>query len=281
MHAAESPILIPTHLFDALGFHNFINGWTVTVLVILITILLLHIATRSPRWVPAGVQNFMEMVLDWVTAFAEPLVGKHTPFFLPLFFWLFLFIFFSNLIGLIPGFLSPTSRVDTNVGLALVVFFVTHLWGVKTKGLLKYLGHFLPPPIPSSGPLPMRLLMKGIGLFMLVLMPVIHIVGELAKPLSLTMRLFGNIMAKEKLLAVLALLCFVFWPISLFTKGLAVVPFTLRALIVVLGIFVSFVQAMVFMLLAMVYIGGAVQEHEEHGESHAEGHGHEEHAPAR
>lgn len=279
MHAAEYPILIPTHLFDSLGFHNFINGWTVTVLVILFTILLLHIATRSPKWVPEGLQNFFEMVLEWVTSFAEPLVGKQTPFFLPLFFWLFLFIFFSNLIGLIPGFLSPTSRVDTNVGLALVVFFTTHVWGVKTKGLKNYLAHFLPPPIPAEGPLPMRLLMKAIGLFMLVLMPIIHVVGELAKPLSLTMRLFGNLMAKEKLLAVLALLCFVFWPISLFTKGLAVVPFVLRALIVVLGIFVSFVQAMVFMLLAMVYIGGAVQEHGDHGEAHADAHD-EEHAPA-
>lgn len=270
MHAAESPILIRTHLFDFLNFHNFINGWTVTVLVILLTVLLLHAATRKPEWVPSGLQNFFEMVLDWVLGFAEPLVGKATPFFLPLFFWLFLFIFFSNLIGLIPGFLSPTSRVDTNLALATVVFLSTHFFGIRQKGLKGYLSHFLPPPLPKQENFFMGLLMGAIQLFLNILMPFVHVVGELARPLSLTMRLFGNIMAKEKLLAVLALLVVIFWPISAFTKGLAVVPFVLRALIVVLGIFVSFVQALVFMLLTMVYIGGAVQEHE-HAEAHAEG----------
>jgi len=274
MHEAESPILIKTHLFDFLGFYNFINGWTVTLLVIFITLLMLHVATRQPRWVPSGLQNFMEMVLEWVNSFAEPLVGKNTPFFLPLFMWIFLFIFFSNLIGLIPGFLSPTSRVDTNLGLATVVFLSTHVFGIKQKGLKGYLAHFLPPSLPKQDNFFMGLLMGAIQLFLLVLMPFVHVVGELARPLSLTMRLFGNIMAKEKLLAVLALLVVIFWPISAFTKVLAAVPFVLRALIVVLGIFVSFVQGLVFMLLAMVYIGGAVQEHE-----HAEGHG-EEHAPA-
>jgi len=266
MHQAEYPILIHAPYFSFLGFSNLINPWTATLVVLIVIFTMFHIATHRPRWIPTGVQNFMELVLDFVSGFAEPLVGRHTAFFLPLFYWLFIFIFFSNLIGLIPGMVSPTSRVDTNVGLALIVFFSTHVWGVKVKGLKNYLAHFLPPPIPASGNFFMRLLMKGIGLFMMVLMPVIHVVGELAKPLSLTMRLFGNLMAKEKLLAVLALLCFIFWPISLFTKALAIVPFVLRALIVVLGIFVSFVQAMVFMLLAMVYIGGAVQEHEHHEE---------------
>jgi F-type H+-transporting ATPase subunit a len=124
--------------------------------------------------------------------------------------------------------------------------------------------------MPSA--LPMKILMMAIQVFMMLLIPVIHVIGEIARPLSLTMRLFGNIMAKEKLLAVLVLLIVLFWPISTFTKVLSVVPFVLRALIVVLGIFVSFVQALVFTLLAMVYIGGAIQEHDEHA------HGEEAHA---
>ena len=111
---------------------------------------------------------------------------------------------------------------------------------------------------------------------LLILMPIIHIVGELVKPVSLTLRLFGNMMAKEKLLAVLALLVVVFWNIipdggatTIVSKSLtATFPFLLRIMIVILGVFVSFVQAFVFMLLAMVYIGGAVQshDHEEHDE---------------
>jgi len=260
MEQAEKPLLIPFHI---LGLEYLINPATMAFLGLLLVCLLWTLA-RSRKMVPTGAQNFSEMVLEWLEELATPLMGRHTDSFLPLLNFLFLYIFFCNLLGLIPGLMSPTSRLDVNVTLALTVFLLTHLWGVKEKGLKGYLAHFLPPPIPASGPLFMRLLMKAIGLFMLILMPLIHVVGELAKPLSLTMRLFGNIMAKEKLLAVLVLLVVVFWPISPFTKGLAVVPFVLRALIVVLGIFVSFVQALVFTLLAMMYIGGAVQEHEEH-----------------
>ncbi len=274
MHQAEVPILIHAPYLGFLGFSNLINPWTMSVMVLILLVVMMHLATRRPQWVPSGIQNFMELVLDFALSFAEPLVGKkHTPFFLPLFYWLFLFIFFSNMAGLIPGLTSPTARVDTNLGLALIVFFSTHIWGIKVKGAKGYLSHFLPPPIPATGNFFMKMLMKCIGVFMMILMPIIHVVGELAKPLSLTMRLYGNLMAKEKLLAVLALLCFIFWPISLFTKALTVVPFVLRSLIVVLGIFISFVQAMVFMLLAMVYIGGAVQEHE-HSVDGDEAHAH-------
>ena len=87
------------------------------------------------------------MIIDFVQDMAEPQVGKHAPFFFPLFFYLFLFIFFSNLMGLIPGSMSPTSRVDVNVGMALIVFLSTHYFGIKEKGLKKYLSHYLPPPI--------------------------------------------------------------------------------------------------------------------------------------
>jgi F-type H+-transporting ATPase subunit a len=222
--------------------------------------------------VPTGAQNFVEMVIEFVLDMARPLVGKHAEFFFPLFFTLFMFIFFADLMGLIPGSVSPTSRVDVNLGMALVVFLSTHYWGIKEKGF-KYFEHFLPPAIPSSPNFFLNLLMKTIHLALLVLMPVIHVIGELVKPVSLTLRLFGNMMAKEKLLAVLVLLITVFWDMSPSMKPVAAFPFILRVMIVILGVFVSFVQAFVFMLLAMVYIGGAVQSHEGHDE-HEEAHGH-------
>jgi len=133
--------------------------------------------------------------------------------------------------------------------------------------LFHYLAHFLPPKISGSpnASLPMKLMMGVIYAALCVMMPLIHLIGELVKPVSLTMRLFGNMMAKEKILAVLVLLMMVFWEISPIGKVFSAFPFLLRIFIVVLGVFVSFVQAFVFMLLAMVYIGGAVQEAENHG----------------
>jgi F-type H+-transporting ATPase subunit a len=221
------------------------------------------------------------MVMEFVQSSAESQVGKHAAFFFPLFYTIFMFVFFADLMGLIPGSVSPTSRIDVNLGIALIVFLSTHYWGIKEKGL-KYFEHFLPPKLPTDSPnLMLRVLMIVIQGALLILMPIIHIVGELVKPVSLTLRLFGNMMAKEKLLAVLALLIVVFWhivpdgvPMGGVLKSLAATfPFVLRVMIVILGVFVSFVQAFVFMLLAMVYIGGAVKSHEGH-EEHGEDHGH-------
>jgi F-type H+-transporting ATPase subunit a len=273
MHEAESPIVISTQLFAAMGFDNFINPYSVSLLAFTILFVLMIIARSNLKMVPTGVQNFIEMTMDFVKGMADSFVGKHAPFFFPLFYTLFMFIFFADLMGLIPGLVSPTSRVDVNMGMALIVFLSTHFWGIKEKGL-KYFEHFLPPKLPTNSPNALlNILMIVIQTVLMVLMPIIHVIGELVKPVSLTLRLFGNMMAKEKLLAVLALLITVFWNMSPAMKTVAAFPFILRVMIVILGVFVSFIQAFVFMLLAMAYIGGAVQSHEGHGE-HEEGHGH-------
>ncbi|HTC19314.1 MAG TPA: F0F1 ATP synthase subunit A [bacterium] len=265
MESAESPLFIPFHF---LGLDNAINALTVSWFVSLLLIVLLAIACRNMKLVPSGLQNFFEMVVDFVQDMAEPQVGKHTAFFFPLFFYLFIFIFFSNLMGLIPGSMSPTSRVDVNVGMALIVFLSTHYFGIKQKGLRKYLSHYLPPPIsvdPKSA-LWLKAMIRTISLGLLIMMPAIHLVGELVKPVSLTLRLFGNMMGKEKILGVSILLVTILWNMSPAAKVFALLPFILRVLIVVLGVFVSFMQGFVFMFLSMVYIGGAIQEHEEHPE---------------
>lgn len=261
MEQAESPFKIP---FGFFGFENAINALTVSWFVTLLLFALFFITRGRLKQVPTGLQNFFEMIVDLVQNLAEPIVGRHAAFFFPLFFYLFVFIFFSNLMGLIPGFMSPTSRVDVNVGMALIVFFSTHVWGIKEKGVLKYLAHFLPPPIkvdPSSG-IVLKVVMKTIYVLLCLMLPVIHLMGELVKPVSLTMRLFGNIMGKEKILAVSIVLMMAFWGDTLISRFFSVMPGLLRVVIVVLGVLVSFLQAFVFMLLAMVFIGGAVQEHE-------------------
>lgn len=268
MESAESPIFIPFHFF---GLENAINALTVSWFVTLLLFVLFALVIRNLKTVPTGLQNFFEMIYDFVYDMAQPLVGKHTDFFFPLFFYLFVFIFFSNLMGLIPGSMSPTSRVDTNLGMALIVFFSTHIWGIKEKGVLGYLSHFLPPPIPvePGSALWLKVMIKTISFALLLMMPLIHIIGELVRPVSLTMRLFGNMMAKEKVLAVSILLMLIILGGSPLMDSIAALPFFLRVFIMILGVLVSFLQAFVFMLLAMAYIGGAVSEHE-HEEEHAE-----------
>ena len=268
MEQAESPLFIPFHF---LGLDNAINAVTVAWFVTLLLMTLFLLTRSRLKAVPTGLQNFFEMVIDFVRDLAEPQVGRHTDFFFPLFFYLFIFIFFSNLMGLIPGSMSPTSRVDVNLGMALIVFLSTHFWGIKQKGFLKYLSHFLPPPIPvdPKAALWLKIMMRAISLGLLLMMPAIHLVGELVRPVSLTLRLFGNMMGKEKILAVSILLITIQWGISPAFKAVSVLPFLLRVIIVVLGVFVSFIQALVFMFLSMVYIGGAIQEHEGHGEIEA------------
>jgi F-type H+-transporting ATPase subunit a len=184
-----------------------------------------------------------------VYGFADEMVGPKAPQYYPLFAMLFVFILVSNLLGLIPGLISSTSRLSTTVGLALIVFFSTHFFGIRERGLVQYVSHWF----------------GAVPWWLKPFMFLIELISELARPLSLSFRLFGNILAKEILLGVLALLVVIFLPSgNLIQEALTVVPLLLRPLIILLGILVSIIQAFVFAILAMVYIGGAVQAHEGH-----------------
>ncbi len=134
-----------------------------------------------------------------------------------------------NLIGLIPGFISPNDTLKTNIGLALTVFVLTHYYGVKEHGLA-YFKHFLGPS-PALIPL---------------MLP-IELISHIARPMSLSVRLMGNMMADHKVV------------MSFF----ALVPFLIPLPFLLLGLLVCLIQALVFCTLAMVYIGMAI-EHEEH-----------------
>ncbi|MFH1824758.1 MAG: F0F1 ATP synthase subunit A [Candidatus Firestonebacteria bacterium] len=215
------------------------------VMVIIITLCLF--AKRKISKSPVGLQNAVEYIVEWIILKSKEFLGENGPRFLPLFITLFLFILFSNLIGLIPGFKSPTSNINVTISLALIIFFSIHYFGIKEKGLWRYFKHFLGPPYWLSP----------------ILFP-IHIISELARPLSLSIRLFGNIMAKEILLGILAVLFVAFSSIPKIGIILSVFPLILRPLIMLLGVLVSFIQALVFTLLSMVYIAGAIETGEQH-----------------
>ncbi|MDA8169990.1 MAG: F0F1 ATP synthase subunit A [Nitrospiraceae bacterium] len=198
--------------------------------VVLIVVALIIRASMS--LVPRGVQNFMEIVGEAMLNLSVDNIGhKWGEFFFPLIGTLFLYILVGNCFGLIPGFFAPTANINTTASMAVPVFLIYQFWGFKVHGL-HYIKHFL-GPIRSLAALPLMMLMF-----------VVEVISHLARPLTLSVRLFGNMIAKHLLLLVLGLL----------------VPLVIPTAILALGVLVSVVQALVFTLLSALYIAGAVEE---------------------
>ncbi len=183
---------------------------------------------------PTGVQNFLEFVVSALENFVQDIMGPEGVQYLTLIGSLFLFILVCNLQGLFPGFDSPTANINTTLALALVSFAATHYIGVRRHGFA-YVKHFM-GPMWALAPL---------------MLP-IELISHLARVMSLTFRLFGNMVAKHKLLLVLALLA----------------PYIAPVPILGLGLLVSFVQALVFTLLTMLYLSGSIEEAHLGGEHH-------------
>jgi F-type H+-transporting ATPase subunit a len=205
---------IPTHV-------------TYTWLVMLFLIIVSFLATRRLNLYPGPIQNIMEVIIDAFQKLLMDTMGHEGKRFFPLIATIGLFILVSNVMGLIPGLESPTANLNTNLTMALVVFFLTHIVGVKVHGI-KYLKQFVGPN-PWLAPL----------------MIPIELVGHIARPVSLTFRLFGNIEGGHIVLGVIILL----------------VPLLVPLPILVLKLLICFIQTLVFMLLSMMYIAGAMEEH--------------------
>ena len=202
------------------------------ILASLILIFVALIVRSSIRLVPRGIQNFVETVIEMILKLVEDNIGHHWGRQLfPFICTIFMFILLCNLMGLVPGFASATSNVNTNAAMAVPVFLATHYYGIRAHGV-KYLYHFL-GPIRSIAALPL-----------MIMMFVIEFIGHLARPLTLTVRLFGNMTAKHYILMVLAIIS----------------PWILPTAILALGVLVAVVQAFVFSLLATLYLAGAVEE---------------------
>jgi F-type H+-transporting ATPase subunit a len=225
-----TPLLFPNAVKaggDALQTaHTSVDTITYTWLVMLILIILSVLATKGLKSMPGGLQNFMEVVVGGIEKTVADTMGKHGMPFFPLIATLFLFILLSNLISLIPGFYPPTGNLNTTAALAVIVFTTTHVVGVKEHGL-SYVKHFLGPVW-----------------WLAWMIFFIEIIGHLSRVLSLSLRLFGNIGGHEIVIMVF----------------FALVPFFAPLIMTVLGLLVCVIQSIVFMMLAMMYIHGAVEE---------------------
>jgi F-type H+-transporting ATPase subunit a len=221
----EHPILFLDLLFGKFGLH-IPPHVTYAVVVSLILLGLGMLAGKKISMVPTGAQNVFELIVGGLEDFMVEITGEEGRAFFPYICTVFLFIMTCNLVGLIPGFLSPTANINTPLALALCTFLYTHYLGVKYHGA-KYIKHFL-GPIPALAPL---------------FFP-IEIIGHFARVLSLTLRLFGNIMGEDLVLAIL-----------MFLAGMFLAPMPMMFL----AVFTSVVQAFVFTLLSMMYFAGSME----------------------
>ena len=166
-------------------------------------------------------KNFFEIVAESLYKLTENVIGHHdAPVYFPIVGTLFVFIFTSNIVGLIPGFLPPTDNLNTTLALGIFVFVYYNFAGLKAHGI-SYLKHFL-------GPI----------LWLAPLMVIIELASHIFRPISLALRLRGNIMGDHVVLHVFS----------------GLVPYLLPVVFYGLGVFVAFIQAFVFCLMTMVYI---------------------------
>jgi len=184
------------------------------------------LVTRRLKALPDGRQAVLEIVVTGIAAQIEDVIRKDSRPFLPLLGTLFIFLVTANLSGLLPGVEAPTSKLETPAALALIVFFSVHYFGIRAKGLRGYLASFAKPK--------------------LIMLP-LNILSELTRTFSLMLRLFGNIMSGEFIIALIVALAGLF------------VPIPLMALEILIGL----VQAYIFSVLAAVFIGAAADTFEE------------------
>lgn len=225
----EHPYLFFVKLFELIGMGEFahhnphvVYSWVVMALLIGTSVL----AGKGLSLIPSKGQNFLEIIVSGIEEFMVTVTGEEGRWLLPLSATIFIYIFIGNLIGLVPGFFPPTASLNTTLSCALVAVIFTHIIGIKYHGP-KYIKHFLGP----------------VWWMIPIIFP-IEVIGHLARILSLSFRLFGNMMGHELVLGILFMLAGAFF---------APLP------IMALGIFVALVQAFVFFLLSVMYFTGAME----------------------
>jgi F-type H+-transporting ATPase subunit a len=202
--------------------NNVLNTWLVMIIFIVAALLV----RNKLEMIPRGLQNFWEVVVSILDDLVVETMGEEGRPYFPLVATLALFILACNLIGIIPYLQSSTNNLNTTLALALCSFFTTHYVGITRHGA-RYVKHFL-------GPVP----------WLIPLILPIEIIGHLSRILSLSVRLFGNIMGEDLAIGILTIL----------------LPYLVPLPMMVLQVFTSFIQTLVFIMLTMMYIVGSLEE---------------------
>jgi len=251
--------LMPAALQHAMGEHTFF------ALVAAVLLLLFAFAARgalakaADPLVPAaelGSRNITELLLQLVVSQSDQIIGKQGRKYVPFFATFFIFILLSNLLGLLPGFAPPTGNLNTTLGLAICSFIGYNVIGVREQGG-SYFKHFIGPMtgLPASSILG-KLAFLPVLLLSAVFFFILEIFSHGFRPVSLSLRLFGNMMGDHEVITAFIKLTKVVVPVAFYA----------------MGTLVSVIQAFVFTLLSMIYVALAIS----HG--HDEGHGQEAHS---
>ncbi len=225
----EHPYLFFVKLFEMVGLGHFAHEYPHVIYSWVVMALLIgfgSLAAKNPGIIPTKAQNFFEILISGMENFMIDITGEEGRWLFPIIGTIFLYIFSCNLIGLVPGFFPPTASLNTTLSCALTVVVLTHLIGIKYHGT-KYIKHFMGP----------------VWWMVPIIFP-IEVIGHVARILSLSFRLFGNMMGHELVLGILFALA-----------GLFFAPLPIMAL----GIFVALVQAFVFFLLSIMYFTGSME----------------------
>ena len=217
----EHPVLLSTLLGVPEAYKHVFYTWIAMAILFIAGYLL----RGRMKLVPTGLQNFMEVLIGGLEDFTVNTVGEKGRIIFPLLCGIFLFILTQNLLGLIPGCDAPTANINTNAAMALFVFLYYNFVGLKNWGP-GYIKHFMGPMLPLAP-----------------LMLPIELVSHLARPLSLTLRLFGNIRGEE----IVLLLFFTMAPVAA-TLPTYFLFFIAKSL-----------QAFIFYMLTMIYLQGAME----------------------
>ena len=225
----EHPYLIFVKLFELIGLGHFAHAYPHVIYTWIVMAVLIgfgFLAAKVVTLIPSKGQNFFEILISGLEEFAVGITGEEGRWLLPIIATIFIYIATCNLIGLIPGFFPPTASLNTTLSCALTVVVFTHVIGIKYHGA-GYIKHFLGP----------------VWWMIPIILP-IELIGHVARVLSLSFRLFGNMMGHELVLGILFGLAGAFF---------APLP------IMALGIFVALVQAFVFFLLSVMYFTSALE----------------------
>lgn len=233
--------------FDVTITNTILTMWMISVVLIVALLLV----TRKREMVPGPAQNAIEALYDGLQGFAISLGGPRAKTYVPLFVTLFIYILLSNWSGLLPFvgrilyFRAPTSDVNITIGLALVSFAIFHIEGVRALGVGGYLSKFFP----------IREFRNGLGTGVIAMfVGLIELMLEFVKPLTLSMRLFGNIYGGEVALGVILALTVAFVPVALFG----------------LELMLNAVQALIFSVLTLMFILAAIEGHDDEHEAKRE-----------
>lgn len=209
------------------------------VITLALTGLCLFIRSRLSVENPGALQILLEDFVGFFYGMLEDVIGPKGRRYLPIVGSIFLLIWVSNMAGLVPGLMAPTSNINVTLGCAITVWVYYHIQGVREQGLGAYLKHFALPPGTPWPMAPLMLIIEGIS--------------HLSRVLSLSLRLFGNVFGEELVIIIIA----------------GIIPFIAPLPMMFLGVLTGTLQAAIFAILTMIYLGGAVAVEHEHADHHA------------